>query len=183
MELMTKTRIAFISTAIVAILFAGLAFEVVTTQPVRGALRTCAELFTIANRLEMADPGRPEEARALLEAASALCSTRYRRSHPLVVATEGGLVDIPRNINKNFKAWREGPNVWICTTNRIGPVYQFVFEDGRWRFDGLIAILRPWGEIVRSSELADPVVEGRLPAASPDGPSAARPAASGGRRD
>ncbi|MFI5459364.1 MAG: hypothetical protein ACHRXM_28395 [Isosphaerales bacterium] len=183
MELMTKTRIALISAAIVAILFAGLAFEVVTTQPVRGAMRTCSELFTIANRLEMANPARPEETKTLLEAASALCSARYRRSNPLIAAAEGGLVGIPRNINKNFKAWREGPNVWICTTNRIGPVYQFVFEDGRWRFDGLVAILRPWGEIVRSSELADPDVEGCLPAASPDGPSAARPAASAGRRD
>jgi len=183
MELMTKTRMALISAAIVAILFAGLAFEVVTTQPVRGAMRTCSELFTIANRLEMANPARPGEAKGLLEAASALCSARYRRSHPLIAATEGGLVGIPRNINKNFKAWREGPNVWICTTNRIGPVYQFVFEDGRWRFDGLVAILRPWGEIVRSSELADSVVERYPPAASPDSPSAARPTASGGRRD
>jgi len=156
---MTKTRIALISVAVVAILVAGLAFEVVTTQPVRGAMRTCSELFTIANRQELTDPARPEQTKALLAKASELCSARYRRSHPLVAAPEGGLVGIPRNINKNFKAWREGPNVWICTANRIGPVYQFVFEDGRWRFDGLVAILRPWGEIVRTSELADPVVE------------------------
>jgi hypothetical protein len=62
---------------------------------------------------------------------------------------------MPRNINKNFKAWREGPHVWICPTNRVGPVYQFVFENGGWRFDGPIAILRPWGEIVRTSDLPD----------------------------
>ncbi len=74
---------------------------------------------------------------------------------PLAVAAEGGLIGFPRNINKNFKAWREGPNVWICPTNRIGPVYQFVFENDDWRFDGPVAILRPWGEIVRTSELRD----------------------------
>ena len=66
---------------------------------------------------------------------------------------------IPRNINKNFQAWREGSNVWICPTNRIGPVYQFVFETGRWRFDGPVAILRARGEIVRTTELPDAVVE------------------------
>ena len=156
---MSKTRIALISGAIVAILLAGLAFEVLSTQPVRGAMRTCAELFTIANQLELADPAKPEQARALLEQASTLCSARYRRSHPLTMAAEGGLVGIPRNINKNFKAWREGPNIWICTANRIGPVYQFVFEDGRWRFDGLVAVLRPWGEIVRTQELGEPGVQ------------------------
>ena len=52
-------------------------------------------------------------------------------------------MNIPRNLNKNFKAWREGPNVLICTSNRIGPVYQFVYEDGRWHFDGLVGILNP----------------------------------------
>jgi hypothetical protein len=155
---MTNTRIALISAAIVALLLAGLAWEVLATQPVRDAVHACAELFTIANELEFADPARPEQAKALLEQATALCSARYRQSHPLVIAAQGGLVGIPRNINKNFKAWREGPNVWICTTNRIGPVYQFVFEDGRWRFDGLVAVLRPWGEIVRTNELVDPAV-------------------------
>jgi hypothetical protein len=153
---MSKTRIALISTAIVAVLLAGLVFEIITTQPVRGAMRTCAELFTIANRLELTDPARPEQAKALLEQANALCSARYRRSHPLAMAAEGGLVGIPRNISKNFKAWRQGPNVWICTRDRVGPVYQFVFEDGRWRFDGLVAILRSWGEIVRVPDDADP---------------------------
>ena len=44
----------------------------------------------------------------------------------------------------------------ICTSNRIGPVYQFVYEDGRWRFDGLIGILDAQGELVRTSELSSP---------------------------
>ena len=153
--LMSKPRTALICSAVVALLLAGLAFEVVTTQPVRGAMRTCAELFAIANQLELADRAGPEARRRLLEAAGERCSTRYRRTHPLVAAPHGGLVGIPRFINKNFKAWREGPNVWVCPRDRFGPVYQFVLEDGRWRFDGPIGELRPWGEIVRSSELAD----------------------------
>ena len=44
---------SLIAAAIIAFLIAGLAFEVVTTQPVRGAMRTCSELFTIANRPDL----------------------------------------------------------------------------------------------------------------------------------
>jgi hypothetical protein len=146
---MTRTRALIVASALTMILLGGLAFEIVTTQPVRGAMRTCAELFTVANR-----PGLSESER--LRAARALCSARYLQTHTLALAAEGGLVGIPRNLNKNFKAWREGPNVWICPTNRIGPVYQFVFENGGWRFDGPVGILRAWGEMVPMSDLPDP---------------------------
>lgn len=145
---MSRTRSLIIAGVITLILLGGLAFEIITTQPVRGALRTCTELFTIANR-----PGLSEAERR--DAARALCSRRYLQTHELKVADEGGIVGIPRNINKNFQAWREGPNVWICPTNRIGPVYQFVFENGGWRFDGPVGILRARGEMVRTSELPD----------------------------
>jgi len=145
---MTRTRGLIVAGAIALLVMSGLAFEIVTTQPVRGALRTCAELFTIANRPDLNEAAR-------LEAARSLCSTRYLRTHTLAVAAQGGLVGIPRNLNKNFKAWREGPNVWICPTNRIGPVYQFVVEDGGWRFDGPVGILRPRGEMVPLSDLPD----------------------------
>ena len=145
---MSRTRSLIVAGVITLILLGGLAFEIITTQPVRGALRTCTELFTIANR-----PGLSEAER--LDAARALCSRRYLQTHELKVADEGGIVGIPRNINKNFQAWREGPNVWICPTNRIGPVYQFVFENGGWRFDGPVGILRARGEMVRTSELPD----------------------------
>ena len=84
-----------------------------------------------------------------------MCTARYLQAHPLAVAAEGGIAGIPRNINKNFQAWREGANVWVCPTNRIGPVYQFVFENGSWRFDGPVGILRAWGDFVRTSELPD----------------------------
>jgi hypothetical protein len=154
---MTKSRIILISVAVVSLLLAGLAFEVVTTQPVRGAMRSCSELFTIANQLEHADPARPEVREKLLAAASERCSARYRRLHPLVAAPEGGLVGIPRFINKNFKAWREGQNVWICPRNRFGSVYQFVFEEGRWRFDGLVGELSQWGKVVRRPDSVEPV--------------------------
>ena len=86
-------------------------------------------------------------------AAQKLCSSRYLKTNKMALAAEGGLVGVPRNLNKNFKAWREGPNVWICTRDRIGPVYQFVFEDGGWRFDGPVGILRPWGEMIPMSDL------------------------------
>jgi hypothetical protein len=143
---MTRTHVILIAALIILLGAAGLAFEVVTTQPVRGAMRTCSAIFTIANRPDLTDSAR-------LDAGRALCSTRYLQAHPLTLAAEGGLNGFPRNINKNFKAWREGTSVWICPTNRVGPVYQFVFENGDWRFDGPVAILRPWGEIVHTTEL------------------------------
>jgi hypothetical protein len=143
---MTRTRSLIIAGAITVFLVAGLAFEIIATQPVRGALRTFTELLTVANRPDLDESARREVARSL-------CSAGYLQTHDLAVAAEGGIVGIPRNINKNFRAWREGPNVWICPTNRIGPVYQFVFENRGWRFDGPIGILRPRGEIVRTSDL------------------------------
>jgi hypothetical protein len=149
---MTRTRSVALASAVSAILIGGLAFEVASTQPVRGAMRTLSELFTIANQPDLTEAERLTKARSL-------CTARYLRAHPLAVAAEGGIIGFPRNINKNFKAWREGPNVWICPTNRIGPVYQFVFENNTWRFDGPVAILRPWGEIVRTSELPESVPE------------------------
>ncbi len=157
---MTKSRIALIVTAIALVLVAGLAFEIITTQPVRGAVRTCAELFTVANRPDITDSAR-------LDAAGQLCSRRYLSEHPLALAPEGGLVNIPRNLHKNYKAWREGPDVLICPTDRAPtrPIYRFVFEGDRWRFDGLVGILRPSGEVVRALE---PAIE-EMP--GPDKPS------------
>jgi hypothetical protein len=147
---MTHARTFLIAGALVLMLVGGLTYEVVSTAPVRGAVRTCSELLTIANR-----PGLKSEER--LAAARALCTKRYLDTHKLDVAESGGgLVGIPRNLNKNFKGWRQGPHVWICPTNRIGPIYQFVSEDGAWRFDGPVGILRPWGEIVPLTDMPDP---------------------------
>ena len=149
---MSRTRTIAIAAAVVVLLLAGLAFEVITTQPVRGAMRTCSELFTIANRPDLTSSER-------LDAARALCSDRYVKAHPLAVSPEGGIKGIPRNINMHFKAWREGPNVWVCPRDRVGPVYQFVYHDGRWRFDGAVALIQRSGQMIRTSEIAEPAAE------------------------
>src|SRR5262249_20168812 len=146
------------------LLLGALAYEIVSTQSVRGAVRTLTELQTLANRESVPASGGPgaitaadggvEAAR--LEEIRSRCSTHYLRTHGLELAAEGGIVGIPRTLHKNFRAWRQGPNVWICPTNRIGFVYQFVFEDGGWRFDGLVGELRARGELIPISGAADP---------------------------
>ena len=40
-------------------------------------------------------------------------------------------------------------------TNRVGPLYQFVFEAGAWRFDGPVGLLRGRGEVVPLADLTD----------------------------
>ena len=46
-----------------------------------------------------------------------------------------------------------GPHVWVCPTNRVGPIFQFVFEEGVWKFDGPIGALRPRGKVVPFEEV------------------------------
>jgi len=135
-----------IGLVVAAALAVGLAFVIIETIPVRGALATYTELIATANRPDLTDDQRVETARRL-------CSARYLRTHELAVAPEGGLVGIPRNIHKNFQAWRREGKVWVCPTNRVGPLYQFVYEGGRWRFDGPIGLLRPYGEVVPYEEI------------------------------
>ncbi len=145
----TRTRQVLISGAVLLLAGAALAYELVSTRPVREAVRTYSELVSAGNRADLSEEQR-------LSAARRLCSARYLSTGSLSLGPEGGIGGLPRTINKNFQAWREGPNVWICPTNRIGPVYQFVAENGHWRFDGLIAILRARGEIIRTTEMPDP---------------------------
>lgn len=110
--------------------------ESLWTAPVRGALRTYADLIAAAHRQD-------------LGAVAACYSRRWLRIAPPVASPEGGVVGIPRNLpHKNFRAWRHGPHVRLCPSNRVGPVFQFVHEDGRWRFDGPIGLLRPGGRFV-----------------------------------
>jgi hypothetical protein len=149
---MPRARVIIIFVAVTLLLIAGVAFEIVTTQPVRGAMRTCSELFSAGNR-----PGLTDDQR--LDAARALCSARYLQTHALAVAPEGGLVGIPRNINMHFKAWREGQSVWVCTRDRVGPVYQFVYEDGRWKFDGAVALIDRFGRMLRTPDPGGAVAE------------------------
>jgi hypothetical protein len=125
-----------------------LAYEIVSTRAVREAVRAYTELMALGNRVDLSESQR-------IAAARALCSRRFLVTGKLALGPEGGIAGLPRTINKNFQAWREGRSVWICPTNRIGPVYQFVFDDGRWRFDGLVGILRRDGEIVKTSDMPD----------------------------
>lgn len=143
-----KTRNILIGAACFAVLAGGLAYEVVSTRPVRQAVQAYSELVTVANRPDLSIADR-------LEAARPYFSARYLASHELATAREGGLVGLPRYINKNFQAWRQGAAVWLCPSNRIGPVYQLVKEDGRWKFDGLVGILRSRNVLVPASEMPE----------------------------
>ncbi len=112
---------------------------VVVTAPERGAVRTYTDLLAAANRPE------PD-----LERLAELSTDRYRSGRPFAAASEGGVVGLPRNIHKNFKVWRSGPAVMLCPTNRVGPVYRFVRERGRWRFDGPAGLLGPDGRLIEA---------------------------------
>jgi hypothetical protein len=133
---MTVAVRGILAASAAAAVVGALAGVVVWTAPVRGSVRSYTELLSAANTQDV-------------DAARRLCSARYVATHPLVASPEGGIVGLPRNIHKNFQAWREGPNVWLCPTNRVGPIYQFVHESGSWRFDGPVGILRGRGQVVR----------------------------------
>ncbi len=108
-----------------------------TLSATQGAVRTYSVLIMAANTQD-------------LNLVRAACSKEYLANHKIVAAKEGGVVNLPRNINKNFQAWREGEVVYLCPTNREGPVYQFVYEEDGWKFDGPAGILRGRGEFIRS---------------------------------
>jgi hypothetical protein len=141
-ERQRQRRTWIIAGAVVLLLAAALAAEVVATRPVRQAVTAYTALLGAANRQD-------------LDAIRRLCTERYLKVHPPTTAREGGIVGLPRNIHKNFQAWRHGPDVWLCPTNRVGPIYQFHFEAGSWKFDGPVGILRPRGEVVPYLEKLD----------------------------
>jgi hypothetical protein len=148
----TRVRVLLIGAAIAIVLAAGLAYEVATTRPIRESTRTFSELIAIGNR-----PARtePERLQALADARE-LCSSHYLAAKPLKLGPEGGIVGLPRTMQNNFVAWQEGESVWICPRKRLGPVYQFVLENGRWRFDGLVAMfVPPRGELVRVNDMPE----------------------------
>ncbi len=84
-----------------------------------------------------------------LDAVRSLCSRRYLASRAIERAPEGGVVGLPRNIHQNFQVWSEGDKVWLCPTNRVGPVYRFVLEGGSWKFDGPVGVLKSGGKVER----------------------------------
>ncbi len=144
-----RTRLKLIIGTIVIVACAGLAYEIAATRPVREAVRVYSELVSLGDQTDLPEADR-------LGMARQLCSRRYLAAHELAFGPEGGIAGLPRTINKNFQAWRDGPNVWICPTNRVGAVFQFIPEDGGWRFDGLVAYLRAWGELIRTSDMPQP---------------------------
>jgi hypothetical protein len=112
---------------------------VASLRATHGSVATYTEILAAANGGD-------------LEGVRRLCSRRYCESHAIKAAKEGGVVGLPRNIHKNFQVWREGPVVLLCPTDRVGPVYQFVYEEGRWKFDGPVGVLRGRGPIERLDE-------------------------------
>jgi hypothetical protein len=138
-----RPRPALIASAVALVLVAVLGWEIVRTTPVRAAVLAYTELLGAANRQDLA-------------AVRRLCTARYLRAHPPAAAPEGGVVGLPRNVHPNFQAWTQGPDVWLCPTNRVGPIYQFVREDGQWRFDGPIGWLRSRGLIELERDPSDP---------------------------
>lgn len=90
-----------------------------------------------------------------LDTARSLCSADYLRSHRLVVAEGGGVEGLPRGIHPNFRAWREKDQVWLCSGNRVGPVWRFVLEAGRWKFDGLAGLIRDGWNVEPADVQAD----------------------------
>ncbi len=126
---------------IVAVIVAVLAYFAISTRETRRAVRTYARLTAAVNAQD-------------LEGVRLVCSRRYLGVHKLAKAPEGGLVGFPRSIHKNFQAWREGAAVWLCPTNRVGPVYQFVEEDDQWKYDGVVGLLRSGGQILLLSDEA-----------------------------
>ncbi|SIO07234.1 hypothetical protein SAMN05444166_2305 [Singulisphaera sp. GP187] len=137
-----RWKVVALGLAITLMIGGAVVLMAIQTRPTREAVAAYTALFTAANRQD-------------IEAATRLCSARYLRIHPLRPADEGGIVGLPRNIHKNFQAWRQGPNIWVCPTNRVGPVYQFVRERDAWRFDGPVGLLRGRGEFFPLSDLTD----------------------------
>jgi len=121
--------------AILAALLGLGVFEYLRTAPIRKGVGAFTQL------IQAADQGN-----AVL--AARFCAPGYLARHPLVKNEEGGLRGLPRSIHKNYTAWRQGPNIWICPTNRFGPVFQMVPDGPLWLFDGLAGELLPGREFV-----------------------------------
>jgi len=100
---------------------------------------------SVATYVRLLDAANAQDERA----ARALCTDRYASRNPPVASAGGGLIGLPRNIHRNFQAWRDGDDVWLCPTDRVGPVYRFVAEEGAWKFDGPAGMLRPGGRVER----------------------------------
>ncbi len=129
----------------VALIFASL-LAIPTGRAVRSLRMTRSGVTTFTRLLASANAGD-------LDAVRSLCSGRYLGSHQVVRSAEGGVVGLPRMIHKNFQAWVEGDDVWLCPTDRLGPVYRLVLEEEAWKFDGLVGLLHERGQIEAVEEV------------------------------
>ena len=100
----------------------------------RGGMATLTRLVSAANAGD-------------LDRVRELCTSRYLTEHPLKRLADGGVAGIPRNIHRNFKAWTEGDEVWICPADRVGVVVRLVKDGNLWKFDGLVGLLRSGGRV------------------------------------
>ncbi len=112
--------------AVVGVLLLGafILVEAIRTAPIRASVTTLSRLVAASNRGD-------------LEAVELLCSESILRAGVIRAAPEGGMIGLPRTIDKNFRAWKQGSVVLIRPTGRGGLAYRFISEADRWVFDGL----------------------------------------------
>lgn len=108
----------------------------------RRALATFVKLLAAANAQD-------------LPAARGLCTDRFLTLNPPEASPGGGLVGLPRNIHRNFQVWSDGGEVFLCPTDRVGPIYRFVREGDEWKFDGPAGMLGPGGRIEWAGEAGE----------------------------
>ena len=136
---MSRPRPALLALVAAGLLAVPAARLVRSLAMTRGGVATFARLLAAANAQD-------------LDAVRSACSARYLATHEVERSPEGGVVGLPRVIHKNFRAWREGGDVWLCPTDRVGPVYRIVPERGAWKFDGLVGLLGAGGRVEAMAE-------------------------------
>lgn len=132
-------RTYLIGLTVAAGVLAALAFVIVRTSPVRGAIQTYMRLVAASNRGDT-------------EAVKALCTPRFLSRTSLNGSGGTVLEGIPEAIGQNFLGWEEDDGVLFSTSDRVGPVYRMVREGDRWLFDGSVGTLRGDGRVDRATE-------------------------------
>lgn len=124
---------------VVAAVLIALAFVIVRTSPVRGAVQSYMRLVAASNRGDV-------------ETVKALCTERFLQTARL--NEDGGRVlgEIPQVISQNFQGWEEDGAVLFSPGARVGPVYRLLREGDRWLFDGTVGVLRGDGTLDRTPE-------------------------------
>jgi hypothetical protein len=131
---MTRTRWVLVALVAAVLLASPIARTVRSLRMTRGGVASFTNLIASGNAGD-------------LDAVRSLCSRHYLESHRVALSREGGMIGLPRVIHKNFQAWVEGDQVWLCPTDRVGPVYRLLFEAEAWKFDGLVGLLGVGGRV------------------------------------